>query len=218
MAGQLFLDDDHGEAGGGHVLLGAGVDDAELAHVHGTGEDVRGHIADQRHGDLRDILPLGALDGVVGAIIEVGGLGVQLQLILAGDVDVLSVLGGGGDVDGAVLLGLLHGLVCEVTGDGVVGLAGLGHKVQGDHAELHGSAALEEEDLVALGDVHELAEFCLGLVEDLLENLGAMAHLHDGHAGTLIVGDLSAGALEDLQRKHGGACGEVEYAIIGHGK
>ena len=219
MTGQVFLDDDHGEAGGSHVLLSAGVDQAELAHVHGTGENVGGHVADHGHlAGLGDILPLGALDGVVGAVIEVVGLGVQLQLILAGDVDVLLVLGGSGDVHGAVLLGFLHGLVGEVAGNGVISLAGAGQQVQGDHAELHGGAALEEEDLIALGDVHQLAELGLGIVEDLLEHLGAVAHLHNGHAGAIVVGDFRAGALEDLQRKHGGTCGEIENAIVGHGK
>ena len=132
MAGQLLPDDDHGQAGGGHVLLGAGVDDAVLGHVHGAGEDVRGHVAHQGHAaGLGDILPLGAVDGVVGAVVEVAGLRVQLQLILAGDIGVVAVLGGGGQADLAVLLGLLVGDVGEVAGDGVVCLARLARSGSG---------------------------------------------------------------------------------------
>ena len=73
---------------------------------------------------LGDVLPLGAVDGVVGAVVEVAGLGIQLQLVLGGDIGVVLVGGGGGQVDLAVLLGLLIGDVGEVAGDSVVGLAG----------------------------------------------------------------------------------------------
>ena len=85
LAGQVLPDDDNGQAGGGQVLLGAGEDQAELAHIHRAGEDVRGHVAGQGHGaGLGDVLPLGALNGVVGAVVEIGGIGVQLQLLLGG--------------------------------------------------------------------------------------------------------------------------------------
>ena len=172
MAGQVLPDDGHGEAGGGHVLLGAGEDDAVLAHVHRTGQDVGGHITHQGHvAGVGDVLPLGAVDGVVGAVVEIGRLGVQLQLVLGGDVGVVPVLTGGGQVDGAVLLGLLVGQVGEVAGDGVVGLARLTDEIQGHGGELGGGAALEEEDLVALGDLQQAAEFGLGVVKDLLKHL-----------------------------------------------
>ena len=172
MAGQVLPDDDHGEAGGSHVLLGAGEDDAVLAHVHRTGQDVGGHIAHQGHvAGVGDVLPLGAVDGVVGAVVEIGRLGVQLQLVLGGDVGVVPVLAGSGQVDGAVLLGLLVGQVGEVAGDGVVGLARLADEVEGHGGELGGGAALEEEDLVALGDLQQAAELGLGVVKDLLKHL-----------------------------------------------
>ena len=172
MAGQILPDDDHGQAGGGHVLLGAGVDDAELGDVHGAGEDVRGHVAHQ--GDAAgfgDILPLGTVDGVVGAVIEVAGLRVQLQLVLAGDIGVVAVLGGGGQADLAVLLGLLVGQVGEVAGDGVVCPARLADQVQGDHGELAGGAGLEKQDLIVVRHLHQAAELGLGLLKDLNEHL-----------------------------------------------
>ena len=171
-AGQVLPDDDHGETGGGHVLLGPGEDHAVLAHIHRPGEDVGGHVAHQGHAPgVGDVLPLGAVDGVVGAVIEVGRLGVQLQLVLGGDVGVVLVLAGGGQGDLAVFLGLLVGQVGEVSGDGVVGLPRLADEVEGDGGELGGGAALEEEDLVALGDLQQAAELGLGVVKDLLKHL-----------------------------------------------
>ena len=41
-------------------------------------------------------------------------------------------------------------------------------------------------------------EVCLGILEDLVEHLGAVAHLHHGHTGALIVGDLSPRPLQHL--------------------
>ena len=86
---------------------------------------------------------------------------------------------GGGQIDLAVLLGLLIGNVGEVAGDGIVGLAGLADQVQGRHGELGGGAALQEQDLISLRHVHQLAELGLGIVKNLLEYLRSVTHLHD---------------------------------------
>ena len=124
--------------------------------------------------------------------------------------------GGGGQVDLAVLLGLLVGDVGEVAGDGVVGLAGLADQVQGRHGELRGGAALEKQNLVSLRHVQQLAELGLSVVKDLLEHLRSMAHLHNGHTGALVVGDLGAGALQHLQGQHRRSCGKVVHTLGSH--
>ena len=179
MAGQILPDDGHSQAGGGHVLLGAGEDNAVFAHVHRAGENVGGHVAYNGHvPGVGHILPLGAVDGVVGAVIEVAGLRVQLQLVLGGDVGVVLVGRGGSQADLAVLLGLLVGHIGEIAGDSVVGLAGLTDQVQGHHGELAGGAALEEENLVVVGHLEQLAEARLGVLKDLQENLRSVTHLH----------------------------------------
>ena len=217
MPGQLLLDDHHRQAGRGHVLLRPGEDDAVLGHVHRAGEDVGGHVAHDGHAArLGDVLPLGAVDGVVGAVIEIAGLRVQLQLTLLGNVGVVFVGGGCGQMDLAVLLRLLVGDVGEVAGHGVVGLAGGPDEVQGRHGELGGGAALEEEDLVSLQHVEQGAQLGLGVVKDLLEHLGAVTHLHDGHAGALVVCDLGSCPLQYLQRQHGRAGGKVVNTFVSH--
>ena len=65
----------------------------------------------------------------------------------------------------------------------------------GDDVDLAGDAdidlaALEEEDLIVIRDMEELFKVLLGVLEDLVEHLRSVTHLHDGHTGSLIVGDL----------------------------
>ena len=172
VAGQILPDDDHCQAGGSHVLLGAGVDDAVLGHIYGHGENVGGHVAHQRYiAGLGDIAPLGAVDGVVGAVVEVAGLGVQLQLVLGRDVGVVAILRGGGQVDLAELASLLIGQVGEITRHRIVGLSGFADEVEGNHRELAGGAGLKEQNLVSLRNTHNPAQLILGLLKNLKKDL-----------------------------------------------
>ena len=179
MTGQVLPDDDHGQTGGSQVLLGPGEDDAKLGHVHGHGQNVRGHVAHQGHvAGVGDIAPLGAIDGVVGAVIEVAGVLVQRQLVLGGNIAVILVLRGGGQVDLAVLFGLLISQIGEVAGDGVIRLTGLSDQVQRNHGELAGGTRLQKQDLIALRHIHQSAQLSLGLLKDLDKGLRAVTHLH----------------------------------------
>ena len=210
-----LVHNDYGEAGGGHVLLGPGVDQAVAAHIHRPGENVGGHIAHQGSGGLRDILPLGAVDGVVGAIIEVFGIGTEGQLLLSGN----AVMAGGGGVtgnmDAAIFFRLPGGLAGEVAGDGIVGAAAL-KQVHGDGGKLQGGAALEKQNFMTVRHLHQGFQLLLGAVKNLLEQLAAVAHFHDGHAAAGIIQQLSPGLLQRRQGHHGGAGGKVIYIFSGH--
>ena len=97
MARQILPDNGDGQPRRGQVLLGAAEDDAVLAHVHRAGQEVGGHIAHDGHvPGVGHVLPLGAVDGVIGTVVEVAGLGIQLELVLPGDVGVVLVLARGG--------------------------------------------------------------------------------------------------------------------------
>ena len=154
----------------------------------------------------------GAVDGVVLADVDVIGIRADGQVGAVGDVGE-GLVGGAGDrlgVDEAC--GLLIGLLGPLACDDVVGLARgprQGAEVQRNGGELLGCAALQEQDLVIPGYSGKGAEIGLGLVEDGLEDGGAMAHLHDGLAGAPVIGHLRGALGEDLLGKDGGACGEV---------
>ena len=82
VAEQILADDDDGNAGRAHVLLCAGVDDAVLGDINRLGQDVGGHIRYERYAcrGLGVVLILGAVDGVVGADVEVIGIRTDVQL------------------------------------------------------------------------------------------------------------------------------------------
>ena len=77
--GRLTLPNDKGHAGGSQVLLRAAIDADVLGDIHRAGEDIRRHIAHQRHVDIGVGLQLGAKNGVVGRdmkVVRIGGHGI----------------------------------------------------------------------------------------------------------------------------------------------
>ena len=118
-------------------------------------------------------------------------------------------------MDVAELDSFLVSVVCEVAGDRVVRLAGL-HQVHRDGRELGRRAALEEQDLVVLRDGEHAAQRRLGLLDDAVIYLRSVTHLHDGHAGTLVIEHFGRTSLEDGDRKHGRASGEIVNTIVCH--
>ena len=88
------------------------------------------------------------------------------------------------------------------------------HQVHGDHGELECGAALDEQHLVVVGDVHQVPQILLRLIDDLLEDGGAMAHLHDAHTGTPVVHHLVPDLLQDRLRHGGGTGREIENTIV----
>ena len=208
VAEQVVPDDDDGHARRADVLLRAGKGDAELGDVVLLREDAGGQVRHQRHAaGLRQPGVARAVDRVVAADVEVVRVAAELRLVPVRDLRIADVLGGGNLLDVRVLLGLLDGQVGEVAGVDVVRLAGLvaGQQVQRHLRELHGRAALQEEHLVVLGDAHERAQVRLGLCDDLLIHLGAVAHLHDGHAGVAVANQLLLRPLQHGQGQHRGA-------------
>ena len=213
---QILPDDDHGHAGGAHVLLHAGPDQTVVGHVAGPGQEHGGLVGHQHVAlGVGQLVPGGAVDGLVLADIDVVGVLGNVQVGAVGDVGEVLVGGGGNHLHLAVLLGLGNGLLGPCAGLHIAGLAVL-HQVHGHHGELQGAAALDKQDLVVIGDVHQLAQVGLGLVGDLLEHLGAVAHLHDAHAAAAVVHHLVADLLQHGLRHHSRTGGEVESTTVFH--
>ena len=216
VADQILADDDHGHTGGADILLHTGPDQAVVGHVTGLGQE-HGGLVGHQHVTLGvgQLVPGGAVDGLVLADVDVVGILGNVQIGAVGDVGEVLVGGGGDHLHLAVLLGLGNGLLGPCAGLHVAGLAVL-HQVHGHHGELQRTAALDEQHLVVVGNVHQLAQVCLGLVGDLLEHLGAVAHFHDAHAAAAVVHHLVADLLQHALRHHGGAGGEVKSTTVFH--
>ena len=220
VADEVLAHDDDGHACRGHVLLGTGQDEPVAGHVGGLGEDAGGHVRHQGHlAGVGQGGEAGAVDGVVLADIEVIGVGPERGLVPVGDVGVAVLAGGGHHLDVAVALGFLDGQVGEVAGVDVVGLAALvgGEQVQGHLGKLHGGAALQEEHLVVVRNGHQGAQVRLGLLNDVLEHLGAMAHLRNAHASIAVADEILLRLFQHGKGQGGGAGRKIIHAVHAHG-
>ena len=209
LGDQVLTDDDDDHTGGADVLLNAAVDDAVLGNVHGLGQEAGRHVGNQELAlGIGQGLELGAVNGVVLADVDVVGILGNGQVGAVGDVGEGSILGGSDGVGLAIELGFLPCLLGPLAGDDVVGNL-VFHQVHGNHGELLVGAALEEQDLVVIGNVHQLPQVSLGLVDDALVGLGTVAHFHDGHAGALVIEHLGGNFSQNFLRQNGGTCGKI---------
>ncbi len=109
--------------------------------------------------------------------------------------------------------GFLHGLLRPDAGHDVVGRTARGQDVHRHHRELEAGAALQEQDMVAVGNAGERADVALGTLDDFVEWLRAVADLEDRHADAGHRQEVLACLFEDLDRKHGRPGGKIENAI-----
>ena len=158
-------------------------------------QDVRRHVGDERHvAGVRRPLVLEADDGLVGADVDVGRLGVEPPLGARRDRREAARLAAGGDVDGAEVLGLGDRALGPVAGVDVVGARLSAQQVHRHDRVLADRAALQEEELVVVGNREQLAQQRVRLVVDRHELLAAMAHLHHRHAAAVPVEHLGGAA------------------------
>ena len=202
---QVLPDDDHHHARGAHVLLHAGVNEAVVRDVAGLGEEHGALVADQHMTlGIGQLVPGHAVDGLVFADVHIVRVLRDIQIVTIRDIAEIAVLAGGGHVDFAILFGLGDGLLGPGSGLHVAGHAVL-HQVHGDHGELEGCAALDEQDLVVVGDAHQVTQVLLGFVDDLLVDRGAVAHFHNGHTRAVVIDQMLAHPIEHFGRKRPGS-------------
>ena len=209
LGDQIFPDDGDDHAGGADVLLRAAVEHSVLGHVHRLGQKAGGNVGNEGLALGVGQLPeLGAVDGVVFADVDIVRVLVNGQVGAVGDIGEGLVGGGGHSVGGAVHFGLLPGLFRPLAGDDVIGDFCF-HQVHRHHGKLLAGAALHEQDFIVVGDSHEGAKVSLCLVDDGLIGFGAVAHFHDGHAGSPVVQHFGGGFLQNAFRQNRGACGKI---------
>ena len=214
VADEVLADDDHREAGRRHVLLRAGIQHREAAHVDGLAQDAGGDVRHQGHvARLGQLRVARAVDRVVHADVEVirvlrEGCGVQIRNVGEG-----LILRGSHHVGLAVAGSLLVSLGGPLARQHEVGLAALRHQVHRDHRKLRGSASLQEQNLVIVRNPHHFPQKTFRGVNDALVFLGAMRHFHDGLAAAVIIQPFVGCAAQHRLRQHRGAGGKIINAI-----
>mmetsp|Transcript_889 Transcript_889/g.1216 ORF Transcript_889/g.1216 Transcript_889/m.1216 type:complete len:437 (-) Transcript_889:85-1395(-) len=206
LADKVLADDSNSETSGANVLLGTGVDKTVLGNINGLGAEVGGHIGNESSLDVGSALELNTLDGLIVAVVDILGVSTQLPAINSGDGLIVSLAG---KVRLAELLALIEGLLRPGASDNVVNDVALLGKVKRNHRELSRGTTLKEENLVIEGDVQKLAKVSLSPLNNAVELLAAMAHLHDAHAAALPVNKISLSLLKNIHRKHCRASREV---------
>ena len=213
---QVVADDDDRDARRTGVLFGAGEQDAVFLHSHRPREEVGRGIADQGHvadGRLRG--ELDALDRFVHGEVGVGRVRVELQLVLFGHAVEIARLAVPGHVHGPLGFGFVVGLFAPRAAKDVIGrLARAMEQIHGHHAELEQGPALEEEHPVVVRNTQQRAEVGLGLVDDFVEGLGAVADLQNGDARARQGQQVALGLLKSGQGEHGRTGGEIVHALF----
>ena len=153
------------------------------------------------------------MNGLVLADVHIVCVFGNVQIIAVGDVAEVAVFAGGHHVYVTVLFRFGNRFLGPRAGLHIAGHA-VFHQVHGDHGELKCCAALDEQHFVVVRDVHQVPQILLGLVDDLLEDRGAVAHLHDAHSGAPVVHHFVPDLLQDRFRHGGGTGREIENAIV----
>ncbi len=171
-------------------------------------------VRHQRHlAGLRHPVELHTLDGLVGGVVEVGGVRIELPAAALRNMVELAFRRLGGGIALGVARHFLDRLGAPGTGDDVVGGSLAAQQVHRHRRELAHGAALHEQHLVAGRHVEQLAQVLFGLGRNRHEILVAMAHFHHRHAAAVPVEQLGLDLLQHAERKCSGPCAEVKYSI-----
>mmetsp|Transcript_19308 Transcript_19308/g.40708 ORF Transcript_19308/g.40708 Transcript_19308/m.40708 type:complete len:287 (-) Transcript_19308:44-904(-) len=202
-----------------NIFGGASEEDADIGLAPGDG--LRGEVAGGVHhkgytvAQSSEAMELQSVHGLIGADIKEGRVGVEFRpdAFEAGEGGASAILLKGRDgVGAAVLGGLVHGALGPRTIDNVGGRFGSGGtEVHGHGGELSVAAALGEEDLVLVRDLHRSSGEGEGALEDGSEFGGAVRQGHGSEA--LLFGEGEASRADrglDGRREAGRARREVE--------
>jgi len=153
---------------------------------------------------------LGTFDGVVVTDVEV--IRSLVSPLDFRQVGPLLVFRGTDDIAGAELGSGFNGLLRPLTGQREVGLLVDGHEVERQHVELEARAALQEQDVVVVGDAEHFAHQRFATVNDGFVRLGAVRHFHHGLTRALVVEHLGSSLLQNRFRQNRRAGGKVVNA------
>ncbi len=190
-AGEVFADegladDDEGDASIGEGFLGTGIEQAAFGDIERFTEDARGNVGNERCvARIGDIAPFGAENRVVHRDMNI--VIIALDFVNFGNVAATAIARRGHDIDLIhKALGFIDGFLGPDTRVDIGNFAAL-FQVERNHGKLEACTALQEQDFVIVGNVHEFADFGFNTFDDGFVGVRTVAHFHDGLAGAIAV-------------------------------
>ncbi len=157
------------------------------------------------------------MDRFVRGDIDIRRVRVERQFILLRRPIEIARLSVPRHVNRALRLCFVVGLLAPRAVDDVIGrLAGAAQQVHGHHGELQQGPALQEQHAVVRRYAQQRAEIGLGLIDDFVEGLRAMADLQDRHARAGQGQQVALRLFDGRQGKHGRARRKIIDALF-HG-
>ena len=182
-AQQILAHDDHGETGDAHVLLGAGIDDAELRDIDGARQNRRGHV---RHQDcaaqIRHLVELHAADGFVGGEMQKGRVLAQAPLGERRYTRVALLSAARHHVDLHEARAFLDGHFRPQTRIDVIRRRAVASEIQGHGRKLRARRAVEKQDRIVVWNRHQSPQRAPGAVGNCSKGLAAMIDFHYRHS------------------------------------
>ncbi len=210
--------DDERHAGWAEVFLHAGIYEGKAAEVERARKHIRRHIGEQRHiPRIWYIMILSTIYSIIVAKMDIGSLGIYIELLLSRDVAVAAFLARGSDTAGAEYLCFIVAFLSEAAGQHIVARMLFRGIVQRHHGELMARTALQEQDLIIVAEPHELEDVGLGLVVYSFILFRTMADFEDRHATAIEIQELGLSLFQNVERQHGWARIEVVDTICFHG-
>ena len=127
---------------------------------------------------------------------DIGRVGVEIVLVRLRDPGKTVLLARRRHPTGGDDVGLFEGFLRPRPGVHEVGGATAGNEIHGQHGELHGCAALDEQHLMVVVETEQVFHQGRRLLVHHVVFGRAVGGLHHRHPGSLPIGDLGLGPVE----------------------
>ncbi len=206
---QVLVNDDHAEPGNPEVFLRTGIDQPESLDRNRTGEKVRGHVGDQRYGQLWKVPQLKSVSGFVAGDMAITRVRRRAPLLERGQGSEGLSCSAGYNVHPSVSTSLTDRPACPVPTFQVVGALPWMQHVERQQPELGTGSALQEQHAIAPGDRQQRTQVCFDFFHQPLEGCAGEGLFQYRRTGAAPVRHLFADLRQHLGRQHRRASGEV---------